>query len=159
MNESYSVQPPAKKSRKGKIIGGAVAVLALGGIIGAMTGGGDDKPLAPIGSGVAPQGGGDAGQPAAPLPPTSGAPAAPAGPATTFRDGVYEVGVDIEAGRYRTDGPDPSSYFPSCYYARLANDSGNFDAIKANNNIQGPGSVTLSAGEFVEASGGCTWTK
>ena len=33
------------------------------------------------------------------------APAKPAGPATSFGDGTYEVGVDVAAGRYKTRGP------------------------------------------------------
>jgi hypothetical protein len=74
-------------------------------------------------------------------------------------DGVHQVGTDIPAGRYKTEGPSATSIIPNCYYARLKNDSGEFDAIIANDNLQGPGSVTLKKGEFVEFSGGCTWTK
>jgi hypothetical protein len=87
------------------------------------------------------------------------APAAPAGPATTVGDGTYEVGVDLEPGRYKTAGPSQSSIIPMCYWARHKDDSGEFRSIIANQNLQGPGSVTVKAGEFVEFSGGCTWTK
>lgn len=92
--------------------------------------------------------------PAAPV-----APPEPAGPATTASDGTYEVGVDIEAGRYKTSGPDQSSFFPNCYWERAKDDSGEFRSIIANDNVQGPGSVTVKNGEFVKFSGGCTWAK
>ncbi|MFD1047546.1 hypothetical protein ACFQ1S_19370 [Kibdelosporangium lantanae] len=59
---------------------------------------------------------------------------------------------DIPAGRLKTTG---SSH---CYYARLKNDSGDFNAIIANNNLNGPGSVTVKAGEFFEVEGTCEWT-
>ena len=85
------------------------------------------------------------------------APAAPAGPATTVSDGIYEVGADVEAGRYKTTGPEAGSR--SCYQARLSDDSGRSSAIISNDIADGPSSVTIQAGEFVKFSGGCTWTK
>lgn len=87
------------------------------------------------------------------------APPAPAGPATTVGNGTYEVGVDLEPGRYKTAGPSQSSIVPMCYWARHKDDSGEFRSIIANDNLQGPGSLTVKAGEFVEFSGDCTWTK
>jgi hypothetical protein len=83
----------------------------------------------------------------------------PAGPATTAGDGTYEVGVDLEPGRYKTAGPDQSSVIPNCYWARTKDDSGEFGSIIANQNLQGPGSVTVKEGEFVNFAGGCSWTK
>jgi hypothetical protein len=97
--------------------------------------------------------------PAAPVAPTPVTADKPAGPATTASDGVYEVGVDLAPGRYKTAGPDASDFMPNCYYARLKDDSGDFKSIIANDNLQGPGSVTVKAGEFVKFSGDCTWTK
>lgn len=88
-----------------------------------------------------------------------GAAATPTGPATTVSDGTHQVGVDIAPGRYKTTGPDQSSIIPNCYWQRAENDSGEFSAIIANENLQGPGSVSVNAGEFVTFSGGCTWTK
>lgn len=97
---------------------------------------------------------------AAPAAPTvEAAPVVPSGPAATFSDGTYEVGVDVEPGRYKTTGPDGSGFIDSCYWARNSNDSGEFSAIIANDNISGPGSITVKSGEFVELSGGCVWTK
>ena len=81
----------------------------------------------------------------------------PAGPATDVSDGIHQVGVDIAPGQYKTAGPDMDGLMPSCYWARLLNDSGEFSAIISNGNIQGPGSVTLNTGEFVELMGGCVW--
>lgn len=99
--------------------------------------------------------------PAAPAVVAPAAPAAvePAGPATTVSDGSYEVGTDMAAGRYKTSGPDKSSVIPNCYWGRSKDDSGNFSAIIANDNVQGPGTLTVKAGEFVKLSGGCTWAK
>ncbi|WP_158092241.1 MULTISPECIES: DUF732 domain-containing protein [Pseudonocardia] len=87
----------------------------------------------------------------------SGAPAPVAtGPATSVSDGTYEVGADIEAGRYKTDGPIAGAR--ACYQARLSDDSGDSSSIIANDITDGPSSVTIGAGEFVKFSGGCTWT-
>ena len=83
----------------------------------------------------------------------------PVGPDTTMGDGTYEVGVDIAAGRYKTAGPNRSAVFPYCYWERSKDDSGEFGSIISNDNIGGPGSVTVKKGEFVKLSGGCTWTR
>lgn len=85
-------------------------------------------------------------------------PAKPAGPATQIGDGTYQVGVDMAAGRYKTPGP-TDDLFHNCYWERNRDDSGQFGSIIANGNTQGPGSVTVKAGEFFQTSGGCTWTK
>lgn len=96
--------------------------------------------------------------PAAPIAPVAPAPVA-SGPVTTVSDGTYQVGTDMTAGRYKTTGPDGSGALDMCYVSRNKDDSGEFDAIIANQIVQGPGSVTVSDGEFAEFSGGCTWTK
>jgi hypothetical protein len=101
--------------------------------------------------------------PAAAVPARSAAPAAPApapaGPLTTFSDGTYQVGVDIAAGRYKTPGPDGNSALDICYWQRSKDDSGEFDALIANEIVKGPGSVTVKKGEFASVNGGCVWTK
>jgi len=89
---------------------------------------------------------------------TQTSPAKPAGPATSFGDGTYEVGVDVVAGRYKTQGP-TDDLFKNCYWQRTKDDSGQFRSIIANGNTQGPGSVTIKAGEFFQTSGGCNWAK
>ncbi|GAA1388049.1 hypothetical protein GCM10009613_24840 [Pseudonocardia kongjuensis] len=79
------------------------------------------------------------------------------GPATSASDGTYEVGVDVEEGRYKTTGPEPGAR--SCYQARLSDDTGDSSSIIANDLSDGPTSVTVKAGEFIKFNGGCTWTK
>lgn len=95
----------------------------------------------------------------APVAAAPAAPAAPAGPATEASAGTYEVGVDLAAGRYKTPGPGSKEVLDSCYYARRKDDSGNLSAVIANQIVQGPSTVTIKKGEFLELSGGCTWTK
>lgn len=77
----------------------------------------------------------------------------------TVSDGIHRVGDDIDPGLYTTDGPDPDSIVPMCYYARLSGLSGELDDIITNNNIEGSGTVEVSEGdEALELSGGCEWT-
>lgn len=83
---------------------------------------------------------------------------AASGPLTTVTGGTYEVGTDMVAGRYKTTGPDGSSYRSSCYIERSKDDSGETDSILSNDIIEGPSSVTVEAGEFAKFSGPCTWT-
>lgn len=91
---------------------------------------------------------------------SSAAPAAPAaGPATSFGDGTHVVGQDIEAGTYKTAGPSSSS-FGACYWARLSNTSGEFDAIITNGVPTGQATVTIRSGDAAFETSGCqTWTK
>jgi hypothetical protein len=155
-------QVEKKRRRCPWLTGGLAVGLLLGMAIGQGMGGGTTTVAAPA---PAPQ----TVTVTAPAPapqtvtvtadPPSPAAAAAAAPSDIVGDGVHQVGTDLPAGRYRTDGPSASSVFPNCYYARLKNDSGEFDAIIANGNLQGPGSVTVRQGEFLELSGGCTWTK
>ena len=101
----------------------------------------------------------------APAPQAAAPAAAPApppatnGPATTFSDGTHKVGEDIAAGQYKTDGPPASNVMGTCYWARNNDASGEFDSIISNELVQGPARVTVKTGEYVNAAGGCTWTK
>lgn len=80
-----------------------------------------------------------------------------AGPASSFSgDGEYLVGEDIAAGTYKTAGGDGSF---GCYWARLKDASGEFDAIIANNNLKGPGRVTLNKGEYFQTTNCQEWKK
>lgn len=82
--------------------------------------------------------------------------AAPAGPLTTFGDGVWEVGVDIAAGKYKTTGTD--SY--GCYYARLQHNDGSISDIIGNGFGQGPVTVTIKDTDgYFETSGCVDWTR
>lgn len=92
---------------------------------------------------------------------SSAAPVAakPKGLPGTMDSGVYQVGTDVRAGRYKTAGPASDDVLGMCYWARLKNDSGEFEAIISNGAVEGPGSVTVQRGEFVELSGGCVWDR
>ena len=85
--------------------------------------------------------------------------AAPVGAATSVRDGTYEVGKDISAGRYKTAGPPTKATIRNCRWQSAKDDSGELRSIISSGDTQGPGSVTVKAGEFFQTSGGCTWTK
>lgn len=94
--------------------------------------------------------------------PQSNAPAPiQAGPVSSFGDGTYRVGPghDILPGRYRTTGSGQAGILESCYWERSANNSGTLEAINANDNFNGPTSITVSSGEYLKVSGGCLWTK
>jgi hypothetical protein len=83
--------------------------------------------------------------------------AEPAGPATTFSgEGEYLVGEDIKPGTYKTAGPEGEF---GCYWERAKNASGEFDSIIANNNLEGPGRVTLNKGEYFKTNRCQEWKK
>lgn len=81
----------------------------------------------------------------------------PTGPATSFGDGTRKVGPDIAAGTYKTDGESHGFGDQSCYWARSRNDSGELNAIIANDFSNGPMRFTVRTGEVVQTSGGCEW--
>ncbi|MHC1558024.1 hypothetical protein ACR9E3_03665 [Actinomycetospora sp. C-140] len=84
---------------------------------------------------------------------------ASSGPATSFGDGTHVVGQDIEPGTYRTGGP-AAGGMGMCYWSRLRNTSGEFDAIIANGVPTGPSTVTIRSGDGAFETTGCgTWTK
>lgn len=64
-------------------------------------------------------------------------------------DGVFEVGVDMKAGAYKTSGS------TDCYYA--VNGDANGNDIKSNNITSGPATVTVNSGEFFETQGCADW--
>lgn len=130
------------------------AGLAVGLLFGVMIGQGMGGTPAPAAAPAA-----AAPAAAAPAPQTETVAAQPAGPATTVSDGTYEVGVDMAAGRYKTEGPSASNALDMCYWERASTDSGELGSIIANEIVQGPGSVTVQNGEFATLRGGCTWTR
>ncbi len=88
--------------------------------------------------------------------PEAAPPPAPSGPLTTFGPGTWEVGVDIQSGKYKTTGPDG----PNCYYARLKNGDGAVGDILDNNNSQGPVTVTIKESDgYFETQGCADWVK
>ncbi len=76
-------------------------------------------------------------------------------PQTSFGDGTFIVGTDIEPGTYRTTGGS------NCYYARLSGFGGTDNNIIANANTNGNGAiVTIKASDAGFQSSGCdTWTQ
>lgn len=75
----------------------------------------------------------------------------PTGPLTTFGDGVWEVGVDIAPGKYKTSGPDGSN----CYYSRLQENNGTLRDILDNGNSDGPVTITIKDSDGYFESRGC----
>lgn len=73
-------------------------------------------------------------------------------------EGTYQIGVDAQAGRYKTIVPDDSV---GCYWERLKDDKGGLNSIIANDNVNpgGRASVTLKKGEFFNSHGCGTWKK
>lgn len=71
-------------------------------------------------------------------------------------DGIYEVGKDVNSGRWRTGGAADVGALANCYYAVL-NSPDTFDIV-TNNNTTGPAIVDLPAGKFFETSGCQDWT-
>lgn len=79
------------------------------------------------------------------------------GPATSFSgEGEYLVGEDIKAGTYKTAGPDGAF---GCYWERAKDASGEFGSIIANNNLNGPGRVTLNNGEYFKTNRCQEWKR
>ena len=73
---------------------------------------------------------------------------------TSFSDGMFIVGTDIEAGTYKSTG---DSF---CYYSRLSGFSGELKDIISNENTSSPAIVTISASDKGFKSVRCgTWTK
>lgn len=132
--------PKARRPRRWPWILGMAGTLVVGIIIGAgSSGNGTPTPAAAPSSNTAP----------AATAPATQKPAAPSGPATSFGDGTFKVGEDIAPGSYKTNGPRSGS--PTCYWARLADDSGN--NIIANDNSQGATRFTTKKGEYVQIIG------
>ncbi|MCX4570327.1 hypothetical protein ACFYMR_06645 [Streptomyces albogriseolus] len=79
------------------------------------------------------------------------------GPATSFSgEGEYLVGEDIKAGIYKTAGAEDEF---GCYWERAKDASGEFDSIIANNNLNGPGRVTLNNGEYFKTNRCQEWKR
>lgn len=74
-----------------------------------------------------------------PVPPTPlpTATPTPSGPLTTFGNGTWRVGIDIEPGTYRSTGN------ADCYWVRLSGFGGSGEEIIANGLETGPAVVTI----------------
>jgi hypothetical protein len=69
-----------------------------------------------------------------------------------MEEGTYEIGVDAKPGRYKTRVPEDS---PVCYWEKLKDDSGEFDSVIANGEVNAGGrvSITVKRGEFFLSEG------
>lgn len=73
---------------------------------------------------------------------------------TSFSEGTYIVGTDIEPGTYRNSGSS------GCYYARLNSFGGGQEAVIDNDNTDGPAIVTIAPTDTGFESVRCgTWEK
>lgn len=73
---------------------------------------------------------------------------------TSFDDGAYIVGKDIEPGTYKNSGSS------GCYYARLSDFTGDMNSIIANGTTDTPTVVTIKPTDTgFEAQGCGKWTK
>ncbi len=80
-----------------------------------------------------------------------------AGPLSSISgDGEYLVGEDMKAGTYKTAGPGDEF---GCYWERAKDASGELDSITANNNLDGPGRVTVNHGEIFKTNDCLDWSK
>jgi hypothetical protein len=71
-----------------------------------------------------------------------------------FGDGTYRVGIDIQPGTYRSTGGS------SCYWVRLGNLDGDFDAINANDNADGQAYVEILPTDVAFSTDDCgTWSR
>ncbi|MDN5906214.1 MAG: hypothetical protein L0H86_11410 [Micrococcaceae bacterium] len=66
----------------------------------------------------------------------------------TVGPGLYEVGVDVKAGKYKTSGPDGTNPV-GCYYAWMSSSEADADIVD-NNIVSGQAVVTLRNGQFFE---------
>lgn len=73
---------------------------------------------------------------------------------TSFGDGIFIVGTDMQPGTYRSTGS------TGCYYARVSGFSGTNGQILANDNTDTSAVVTILASDKGFVSSNCgTWTK
>lgn len=135
---------PVARPRTGlKVACGVVAGLLVGVLIGSA------------GSTQAASANGTA---ALPVQPAREAPALPAGPRTSFTDGTYEIGADVVPGKYKTPGPADDNILGTCYM-EVGDGTSGIGGILENDNLTGPGVVTLPKGKIFKVKGNCTWTR
>jgi hypothetical protein len=119
-----------------------------------------------LGVGIAGAGGGNTAAPAtapvyAPAAPVQAAPAELADKPSVegIGDGIWEVGVDLQPGKYKTAGPEDNA-LGQCYFSRLETGDGSIGDIIANNLTEGPATVTIKSSDGMFESKGCQpWQK
>jgi hypothetical protein len=73
---------------------------------------------------------------------------------TSFADGIFIIGTDVQAGTYRSTGGS------GCYYARLSGFGGTLSEVLANENTSASAIVTIAPTDKGFQSSRCgTWTK
>ena len=154
-------QSQPRKPRRWPWVVGIVAALLVGIGIGSGSSGSGSSTASTAGTTKTVQAPASTVTVAAGAPAEAPTPAAPApaadGPKTSFSAGTYEVGTDIQPGKYKTPGPEGGSGI--CYWARLKDTSGGPSAIIANGVPQGPSTVTIARTDAAFETSGCTWTK
>jgi hypothetical protein len=88
----------------------------------------------------------------------AGGPLPTALPPGSFTAGKYQVGVEIEPGTYKTDGPSVGEVFPICTWEKHKTADDTSLATSADV-VQGKSTVTIRPGGYIKFTGGCTWTK
>ncbi|QUQ66692.1 hypothetical protein [Kutzneria sp. CA-103260] len=153
------VPPPTKKHTAVKVVGGIVAGVVVFGV-GVAAGSGGSNSVTPAAATVKTVTVTVPGPTRTVIETLTVQPTTtqPPGPKTQVVNGTFHVGEDIVADRWKTDGPSGASALGMCYWEREKNDSGDFSAIIANDNIKGPASITVNAGEFVKFDGDCSWS-
>ena len=150
---------PSKQKRFGFVALGLTALISLG--VGGIVGGGEGATTA------GPAATATVTAEAEPAPTVTvtetgqpeRAPATKPKPAPKgLAEGTYQVGVDVDPGRYTTTVPSDS--FGS-YWTRAKDDSGELDSIIANANADAGArvSVTLKKGEFFTSNGCGDWAR
>lgn len=91
--------------------------------------------------------------PSSSSPTSSASPAATA--ARTVGDGIHEVGKDIPAGTYKTNGP--SGEVGMCAYTFLPRRGAGLEEASGGNSLFGSGYMEVAEGQIVQTIG-CTWT-
>lgn len=98
-------------------------------------------------------------QPKAASQPPSHSAANDAGMRTNFTDGVWQVGLDIPAGTYKTGGVNRSGLSDFCTWQRAVGQAardGDFEGQPLHT-ISNPAKITLFKGDAFYTTGGCRW--
>ncbi|GAA4705123.1 hypothetical protein GCM10023215_51250 [Pseudonocardia yuanmonensis] len=72
-----------------------------------------------------------------------------------LKDGVYQAGADIEAGRYKTSG---GGTYGMCLWATYRDAAQSYDAFVDGGSSSGQMYASVAKGQYLELTGGCTWT-
>ncbi|GAA2854246.1 hypothetical protein GCM10010472_09390 [Pseudonocardia halophobica] len=88
--------------------------------------------------------------------PSAGSGSSGGSSAGDLTDGVYQAGADIEAGRYKTSG---GGTYGSCIWQTYTNAADSISSFVDGNASSGQMYASVAKGQYLELSGGCSWTK